>query len=227
MRELNVLLAGNLNPELGCFLLEADSKTKFIRKIEWACSPADVAKQVRRDRINTIILNPLTKDPFEPVDTGIVGLIHEVRSNFPETVVFLLYADRKRTEAALAQIPSIDLASFIYVDTARENDHAYFDDLLLALLKCKAYLSPGLQKATLRLRLALICLLACSYLVAMDFSRDWIWLQGHPNKLGLYLCASIIIISVGLALWRRQWQVGALTIGALGALLVIAQIIGR
>jgi hypothetical protein len=113
------------------------------------------------------------------------------------------------------------------VDPALERDHEYFQHLRVALEKCDAFLQPERREISFPLRAFVASLLAALYLAAIYATQDWQWLRDHSNRLGLYICTAIIVLSVCLALLKREWQTSALTVGALGALLVIAQIIGN
>jgi hypothetical protein len=228
MPELNILLVGDLNPELDNFLRRADSETRLIRRIYKARGSFDyLMKQVKQNAINAIILNPLTGDPFQPVDREAVALISEVRRVRPHQVVFVLYADRIQAAALLEEHSGLDVAKFIEVDSALERDHEYFEHLRAALEKCDAYLQPEPREISFPLRAFVASLLVALYLVAIYATQDWPWLRDHSNRLGLYICTAVIVLSVCLALLKRKWQASALTVGAFGALLVIAQIIGN
>jgi hypothetical protein len=77
-------------------------------------------------------------------------------------------------------------------------------------------LSIGLLSATIGIG---VILLASSVL-------GWAWLDHHPNRLGLYSSAVLIVCGFSWAIMdsrRRQFALGSL---ALGALLVLVQIIG-
>jgi len=56
---------------------------------------------------------------------------------------------------------------------------------------------------------------------------EWTWLVNHPNRLGLYGCASLIIVAIGWAVADPKRRKFALGTFALGVVFVLLQILGR
>jgi hypothetical protein len=73
--------------------------------------------------------------------------------------------------------------------------------------------------------LVLVSGLTLVYLVPRVFR--WPWLDNHPDRLGLYGCATVIVLSISWAIVDKQRRVYALGTMAGGALLVLLQILGR
>ena len=86
------------------------------------------------------------------------------------------------------------------------------------------------NRASFLLRLlvgALIGLMGMVAASAVMFFVSWSWLSNHPNRLGLYGCTMTILAAVVWAIADRKRRTYALGAIALGAFLVLLQIIGK
>jgi hypothetical protein len=148
MKRLRILLYGNnLHPELDNWLQGHPHLSPYVAEIFKSYDEGTAWSYIRANRINTILIEPRTRDAFNPVDQEAINFTMKVRHEYPHKFAFVFYTNIEDAKKDLLQrYPEFN--NFIMTNRDDRVFDSYVKELKWALEKCDSYLFPNTLSMT-------------------------------------------------------------------------------